>query len=272
MIKEYSLDSKVAVVTGAGRGLGRAIAVTLAEAGSDIVAASRTRRELEETSESVRKQGRSCLVIPTDVANAVQVNRLIEKAIAEFGKIDILVNNAAFASFKALMPTPGLEKLSLARVVPDLNLPLTDEEWNTTWGTNVNGVYNCIRAVVPIMVRERKGKIINIISTAAVKYTAFQGIYPATKAAVAAMTRCLANELARFNINVNAIGPGMFTTVMVEKVLSDEETRTRLVRTIPLRRLGDPREVGLLAVYLASDASNYMTGQSLFLDGGHTIV
>ena len=121
------------------------------------------------------------------------------------------------------------------------------------------------------MIRERKGKVINIISTAAVKYTAFQDIYPTTKAAVAAITRCLANKLARFNINADAIAPGMFATAMLEKLLNDEETGKQLIRTIPLRRFGDPREVGLLALYLASDASNYMTGQRLYIDGGYTV-
>jgi len=121
------------------------------------------------------------------------------------------------------------------------------------------------------MIQQKKGKIINTISTAATRYTPFQSIYPATKAAIAAITRCLAVELARFNINVNAIGPGMFKTVMLEKFFQDEEIRGRLLRTIPLRRFGEPREVGLLAVYLASEASDYMTGQSLYLDGGFTV-
>jgi len=271
MLKEYALEGKVAIVTGAGRGLGRAIALTLAEAGADVVAASRTARELEQTADGVRQQGRKCLAIPTDVTDTGQVNKLVEKTISEFTKIDILVNNAAVSFLKALVPTPGLDKLPIARIAPDLDVPLTEEEWNITWSTNVNGLFDCIRAVVPFMITERNGKIINIISTAAVKYTAFQGIYPATKAAVVAITRCLANELARFNINVNAIGPGMFPTDMLEKLLNDEETGKQLVRTIPLRRFGDPREVGLLAVYLASDASNYMTGQSLYIDGGYTV-
>lgn len=271
MLKEYSLEGKVSIVTGGGRGLGRAIALTLAEAGADIVVASRTVGELEQTAERVNQFGRKCLTIVTDVSDISQVNNLVKKTIYEFGKIDILVNDAAVLFCKALIPAPGLDKLTIARIIPDLNVPMTDDEWNTTWDTNVKGVFNCIRAIAPLMIKERKGKIINIISAASVKYVAFQGIYPATKAAIAAMTRCLANELARFNINVNAIGPGMFQTIMIGKMLDDKETRDLLLRTVPLRRFGDPREVGLLAVYLASDASNYMTGQSLFIDGGYTI-
>lgn len=267
MLNEYNLEGKVSIVTGGGRGLGRAIALTLAEAGSDIVVASRTEVELEQTAEGINQYGRRSLKILTDVSDTNQVNNLVKKTISEFGKIDILVNDAAVLFCKALIPTPGLDKLTLKKILPDLDLPITDDEWNTTWNTNVKGVFNCIKAVAPLMIKEKKGKIINIISAASVKYVAFQGIYPATKAAIAAMTRCLANELARFNINVNAIGPGMFHTIMIGKMLDDEETRKWLLRTVPLRRFGDPREVGLLAVYLASEASNYMTGQSLFLDG-----
>jgi NAD(P)-dependent dehydrogenase (short-subunit alcohol dehydrogenase family) len=245
--------------------------LTLAEAGSEIVAVSRTLEELERTANGVNQLGRKCLAISTDVSDISQVKTLVENVISELGKVDILVNNAASIFFKPLVPTPGLNKLPIARILPDLNVPITDEEWNTIWDTNVKGVFNCIRVVVPFMAKERKGKIINVISGASVKYTAFMGIYPATKAAVAAITRCLANELARFNINVNAIGPGIFPTAMMEKLLSDEETKARLLRTIPLRRFGNLREVGLLTVYLASDASAYMTGQSLYIDGGYTI-
>jgi 3-oxoacyl-[acyl-carrier protein] reductase len=121
------------------------------------------------------------------------------------------------------------------------------------------------------MIQNKKGKIINIVSTAAVKYTALQGVYPATKAAVVALSKSLANELARFNINVNCIGPGGVITAMLEKIHSNEEMSQGYLRSVPLRRFGEPREVGLLALYLASEASDYMTGQTLYLDGGYTI-
>ena len=121
------------------------------------------------------------------------------------------------------------------------------------------------------MIQKNKGKIVNIVSTAAIKYTAIQGIYPATKAAIVALTRGLANELARFNIAVNCIGPGGVLTAMLDKVYSNEEMSKTYLRSVPMRRFGEPREVGLLALYLASDASNYMTGQTLYLDGGYTV-
>ena len=271
MLKEYSLEGRTALVTGAGRGIGRAIASTLAEAGADIVAASRTTAELNETAEEVRQRGRKCIAVPTDITNVDHLQRLVDTALANFGKIDILVNNAGMGSMKMTIPIPGAEKMRIAQLIPDLNEPLTENEWNLIWNTNVKAGYDLTRLVVPHMIEKAKGKIVNIVSTAAIKYTALQGIYPATKAAIVAITRGLANELARFNITVNAIGPGGVLTAMLEKVYSNEEISKTYLRSVPMRRFGKPREVGLLALYLASDASSYMTGQTLYLDGGYTV-
>lgn len=271
MIKEFSLEGKVALVTGAGRGIGRAIASTFAEAGADIVAASRTPQELDETAEEVMMYGRRCVTVPTDINNGDQLKRLVDTAIAMFGKIDILVNNAGLDSLKLTIPVPEAENKKLAKLIPDLNKPLTDDEWNKIWNTNVKGGYDLTRRVIPSMIQNKKGKIINIVSTAAIKYTALQGVYPATKAAIVALSRSLANELARFNITVNCIGPGGVMTARLEKIRSNEEISQGYLRSVPLRRFGEPREVGLLALYLASEASDYMTGQTLYLDGGYTI-
>jgi NAD(P)-dependent dehydrogenase (short-subunit alcohol dehydrogenase family) len=271
MLKEYSIEGKTALITGAGRGLGRAIASTLAEAGADIVAASRTAAELEETASEVRKQGHKCVTMPTDITKSDQLKKLVDATLSNFGKIDILVNNAGTGNFRTLVPLPGVEKMRIAKLIPDLNEPLTDDEWNVIWNTNVKAAYDLTRLIVPHMIEKGKGKIVNIVSTAAIKYTALQGIYPATKAAIVAITRGLANELARFNINVNAIGPGGILTAMLDKVYADADISKTYLRSVPLRRFGEPREVGLLALYLVSDASNYMTGQTLYLDGGYTV-
>ncbi len=271
MLKEYNLDGKAALVTGAGRGLGREIAFALAEAGADVIITSRTKSELEQTAAGVRERNRRCLAKPVDVSRPADAQSLVEESLAQFGQIDILINNAGTAVFKALIPTPGLEKLPISRILPDIAKPMTEEEWNSSWDTNVKGAFNFIKCVVPGMIKQKKGKIITVVSTAAARYTPFQSIYPATKAALVAMTRTLAIELSRFNINVNAIGPGMFETIMLGKMLNDEDIRGRLLRTIPLRRFGRPREIGLLAVYLAAEASDYMTGQTLYIDGGYTV-
>jgi NAD(P)-dependent dehydrogenase (short-subunit alcohol dehydrogenase family) len=271
LLKEFSLDGRIALVTGAGRGIGRAIASTLAEAGADIVAASRTVAELNETVAEIHKRGRKCIPVPTDITNGDHLQNLVETTLSNFGQIDILVNNAGVGSLKMTIPVPGAEKMQIAKLIPDLNEPLTESEWNLIWNTNVKAGYDLTRLVVPHMIKKGKGKIVNIVSTAAIKYTALQGIYPATKAAIVAITRGLANELARFNITVNAIGPGGVLTAMLEKVYSNEEVSKTYLRSVPMRRFGKPREVGLLALYLASDASSYMTGQTLYLDGGYTV-
>ncbi len=271
MLKEFNLEGKVALITGAGRGIGRAIAATFAEAGADIVAVSRPSSELRETASEVEKYGRKCMILPTDIVNVDHLKKLVDTTISTFGKIDILINNAGMGTMKMTVPIPGAEKMRIAQLIPDLNEPVTDTEWNTIWNTNVKGGYDLTRLVVPYMIREKKGKIVNIVSTAAIKYTALQGLYPATKAAVVALTRGLANELARFNITVNGIGPGGVITAMLDKVYSNEEMSKTYLRSVPMGRFGEPREVGLLALYLASDASNYMTGQILYLDGGYTV-
>jgi len=271
MLKEFSLEGKVAVITGAGRGIGRAIASTFAEAGADIVAASRTDAELRETVAEVEKHGRKCIYLPTDIANINHLEKLVDTTLSTFGKIDILVNNAGMSTMKMTIPIPGAEKMRISQLVPDLNEPLSDNEWSVLWNTNVKGGYDLTRLVAPHMIKENKGKIVNIVSTAAIKYTAMQGIYPATKAAIVALTRGLANELARFNITVNCIGPGGVITAMLDKIYSNEDVSKTYLRSVPMRRFGEPREVGLLALYLASDASNYMTGQTLYLDGGYTV-
>lgn len=271
MLKEYSLEGRIALITGAGRGIGRAIATTFAEAGADIVAASRTESELKQTAAEVENLGHRCIIVPTDITDQSQLKKLVNTAISTFGKIDILVNNAAMSTMKMTIPVPGAEKMKIAKLIPDLNEPLSDSEWDLIWRTNVKSEYDLTRMVVPYMIKQNKGHIINIVSTAAIKYTALQGIYPATKAAVVAITRGLANELARFNITVNCIGPGGVMTAMLEKIYKNEEVSQGYLRTVPMRRFGEPREVGLLALYLASDASNYMTGQTLILDGGYTI-
>jgi NAD(P)-dependent dehydrogenase (short-subunit alcohol dehydrogenase family) len=271
MLEEYSLESKTALITGSGRGLGRAIALVFAEAGADIILASRTVNELEETSREVKKYGSKCLVVPTDITDSRNVLTLIDKTISTFGKLDILVNNAGVGFTKPMIVTPGLEKLRMAQIVPDYTTPATDEQWDIVWNTNVKSVMSFANAIVPMMVKAGKGKIINLSSAGAKRYIGSQGIYPAAKAAIESITRGMAIELARFNINVNAIGPGGFLTQMMDHVKADEAVNAHFLRSVPLKRYGNPREVGLLALYLASKASDYMTGQVIYIDGGLSI-
>ena len=267
MFKELSLERKVAIVTGAGRGIGRAISLTLAEAGADIVAVARTVQQIEETAEQVRQAGRKCLAIPTDVTRAEQVEQMVERTVSELGKVDIFVNNAGRFIMKPLVPMPDL-KSPLSEIIPNFDTPTSEEEWHLLMDTNVTGAFMCIKAVGTHMIRQKKGKIIIITSMDVAKAFAYHAAYSATKGALTVLARALALEWARYNININAIGPGNIRTELSEFGYANEILRERMMRDTPLRRFLQPREVGLVAVFLASEASDYITGQTIYLDGG----
>lgn len=267
-MKEFSLNGKVAIVTGAGRGIGKAIALTLAEAGADIVAAARTEREIEKTAAEVRQLGKTCLAIPTDITKASDIQQMVDGTIDKLGRVDILVNQAGRAGGrKPLVPLPDYRPV-WAKDNPDFLTPINEELWHLVMNTNLTSMFLCARAVGPHLVRQNRGKVINMSSFVGSKAYPYQLVYSTSKAAVSMFTRCLALEWARYKINVNAIGPGYVRTQMTEPILKNEAARERLLRSVPLNRFGEPREVGLLAVYLASEASDFLTGQTIYLDGG----
>ncbi len=251
---DFSLQGKVAIVTGAGRGIGKAISLALAEAGADIVAAARTKKEIEETCREVKDLGRQSLAVPTDVTKADQVDKMVEEAVSHFKRIDILVNNAGAIICKAIVSLDGAR--------------LTEEEWHKVMDTNLTSTFLCCRAVGPHMFKQKKGKVINISSNNAQKGNTDIISYNTSKAGVSMFTRCLALEWAPFNINVNAIGPGDFYTKLSAWNHEDPKLREKMMAHIPLGRVGDVGEIGLLAVYLASPTSDFITGQTLFIDGG----
>jgi NAD(P)-dependent dehydrogenase (short-subunit alcohol dehydrogenase family) len=264
---EFSIEGKVAIVTGAGRGIGKAISLVLAEAGADIVVAARTKDQIEKTAKEIDDLGQRVLAIPTDVTKADQVEHLVETTISEFGRIDILVNNAGASRPRQLIPLPGI-KLPRWQRVDDLNTSISEEEWRLVLDSNLTSTFICTKAVGPHMIQQRKGKVINISSVAAESGGAYFSSYDTSKAAVSMFTRCIALEWAPFNINVNAIGPGFFHTQMTAKEHETPDLREQMHSSVPLGRAGETREIGLLALYLASNASNYLTGQTIFLDGG----
>lgn len=245
------LAGRVAVITGASRGLGRAMALALAAAGADVAVAGRAKPDLEATADGIEGLGRRALAVPTDVTRYVEVEALIERARQELGRFDILVNNAAVARVKPL-------------------LEWTPEEWRVLVDVNLLGVFNGCRAAAPHLIAQRAGKVINLASMLARAGLPGYSIYSATKGAIVAFTRTLGVEWARHNIQVNAIAPGWFDTDMSAPAWKEDKVGERLVRDIPARRIGRPEEIGPLAVYLASAASDFMTGQTIFLDGGHT--
>ena len=274
ILKEFDLEGKVAIVTGAGRGIGKAIALTMAKAGADIVASARTAEQIEQTAAEVRQLGRRSLSIPTDVCKSDQVEKLAEAAIGQFGKIDILVANAGFNIMKPLLLVEGLVPM---RAPTRWDSNLTEQEWDTIINIDLTGVVRCARAVGPHMIKQRRGKIINIGSEAGFIGGANNTVYTVAKAAVHRFTQALALEWAPFNINVNAIAPGRFRTDVWKRPewhITDEENEASMqmiTSAIPLKRWGDVQELGLLAVFLASDASNYITGVVIPCDGGTTL-
>ena len=269
MFSEMSLQGKTAVVTGAGRGIGREIALVLAEAGADIVAAARTVSEIEATASDVRALGRQAIAVPTDVTNSSDADALVDRALEQFEKVDILVNNAGQLLILPVVPFPDL-MLKPPRVSRESSSRTGDEEWQSIINTNLNGVFYCCRAIAPHMMKRRYGKIINIGSSNGTQAFPLVAAYNASKSAVNMLTRVLALEWDPYNICVNAIGPGDYHTAMTDPTWADPDERQRHLDGIPLHRGGDLRELGVLAVYLASPASDYMTGQIMYMDGGLT--
>lgn len=267
LLREFDLAGKAAVVIGGGRGIGKGIALTLAEAGADVIVAARTAEQVKQTASEIKSLGRKGIAVSADATKAEDVDKVISAAISEWGRVDILVNSAGVGSAKPIVPLPG-HIPPWAEAVKDFFSPTSEEEWHHMLDANLTSIFLATRTAGPHMIQQSKGKIINISSMTGAKGFAYQAVYCTTKAAVSMYTRSLALEWARYNINVNAIGPGYVATDMTAMLLENETARDRLLRSVPLRRLGQTREVGLLAVYLASEASDYLTGQTIYLDGG----
>jgi NAD(P)-dependent dehydrogenase (short-subunit alcohol dehydrogenase family) len=252
-LPSFQLEGKKAVVTGAGRGIGRALAIGLAEAGADVALLSRTEEDLKETASIIRNLGKEALVLPADVTKREEVHRAITDTHAHWGKIDIVINNA------------GMNIRSKA-------LEASDEEWQTIMDTNLKSAFMVSQEAGRIMMEQGSGgKIINIASVAGQVALRTGVVYAATKAAIMQMTKVLAMEWGQYGINVNAIGPWYFKTPLTEKLLSDEAYVNDILAVTPLKRIGELPELVGPAVFLSSDAGNYVTGQTLFVDGGMTI-
>ncbi|MBI4634839.1 MAG: SDR family oxidoreductase [Candidatus Rokubacteria bacterium] len=227
------------------------MALALARAGAALVLAARSKPDLEETARLVAGGGGRAVVVPTDVSSYPEVEALMQRAVAALGRLDIVVNYSG-----------------VARVVPLADA--TPEDWRYMLDVNLTGVFNGCRAAAPHLIPRRAGKVINVASVLAAVGLPGYALYAATKGGVIALTRALGVEWARHGIQVNAIAPGWFVTDMNEAAFADPGIRERLTRDIPARRTGHAEEIGPLAVYLASAASDFMTGQTIFLDGGHS--
>lgn len=249
------LDGRVALVTGGGRGLGLAMALALAHAGADIALAARTKDELEQAAELIRALERRALVLPTDVSDVEAVRQMVTGAAEHLGRLDILVNAAA---------------INYRRPADSF----TTEDYDQLMNINVKGAFFACQQAARVMRKQNegrgKGKIINVSSIAAEVVVPNVALYAISKGGVRQMTRALAVELAKDNICVNAIAPGRFWTQMTDKVFSVPELYESAVSVIPMGRPGVPEELAGATVLLASDASDYITGQTITIDGGWT--
>jgi 3-oxoacyl-[acyl-carrier protein] reductase len=243
----FSLTNKVALVTGASQGIGRATSIYLAEAGAKIAAAARSTDKLESLVAEIEAVGGTAFAVSMDVADAAQVKSGFQQALAKFGRLDILVNNAAITR-------------------DTLALRMKLEDWEAVLRTNLTGAHLCIQQALGAMLKQRSGRIINLSSVVAETGNAGQANYVASKAGLIGLTRAIAVEVASRNITVNAIAPGLIQTPMTD-VLS-QELKDKLKSLIPLGRFGTDREIAAAIGFLASDEAAYITGQVLDVNGG----
>lgn len=241
------LKDKVALITGGARGIGRAIGIIFAKEGADIVVADVNQETAQQTVSEIEALGRKALALEMDVTNFDKVEEGINKILDKMGKVDILVNNAGITKDNLLL------RMSVA-------------DWDAVINVNLKGTFNCIKAVTKPMIKQRSGKIISIASIIGLMGNPGQANYAASKAGIIALTKTVAKELASRNINANAVAPGFIQTAMTDKL--PEDIKKKMLEAIPLAKLGTPEDVANVCLFLASEESGYITGQTITIDGG----
>jgi NAD(P)-dependent dehydrogenase (short-subunit alcohol dehydrogenase family) len=251
--KTFDLSGKVALITGASRGIGEAIALAYAQAGAKVVLASRKQADLDNVAQRIREAGGEVLAMAAHTGDQAAITAVVEKAIAKYGKIDVVVNNAA--------------------TNPHFGPILTAEEshWDKILDVNVKGYFRVVQACVEGMQVHGGGKIINMASVAGLEPQPMMGVYSVSKAAVLMLTKVLAAELAQFNIQVNAIAPGFVKTKFSAALWQNPQVHEAVLKSIPQKRMAEPQEIAGMAVYLASPASSFVTGSIFSIDGGQLI-
>ena len=245
----FSLGGKTALVTGGGTGIGQGMAIALAQGGADVIVASRNPSHLKDTISQIEILGRKCLGLSVDVRDVSQIYGMVEKSLEVFGKIDILVANA------------GVNRRILA-------VDVSEEDWHYIVDTNLKGAFFTCQAVAKQMIPRKKGKIITIGSLTAFMGYPKVGPYAACRGGIVQLTKVMAVEWAPYNINVNTVSPGWYNTPLTAAVFEDPNWVKRTSHRIPLGRTGTPEDLAGIVVFLASDASDYVTGEMIFVDGG----
>jgi 3-oxoacyl-[acyl-carrier protein] reductase len=245
--KGLSLTDKVALVTGAAQGIGKAVALLLARNGADLIVSDINLEKAEETAKEIQAIGRRAVAIKVDVASLGDVEQMVEAVLEHFGHIDILINNAGITRDRLI-------------------LRMTEEDWDAVLNINLKGTFHCTKVVIRHMSKQRNGRIVNIASVVGEMGNAGQANYSASKAGVIGFTKTIAREFAQRGINVNAIAPGYIETPMTEAL--PEKAKEELKRIIPMERLGRPEDVAEAVLFLVSEASSYITGHVLNVNGG----
>jgi 3-oxoacyl-[acyl-carrier protein] reductase len=248
------LKDKIAIVTGSSRGVGRAVAEAYGESGANVVVNyTSNQKAADEVVKNIQDMGRKAIAVKADVAQKADVERLVQTAIDEFGTIDILVNNAGFTR-------------------PSMMLKMTEEEWDQVIDIHLKGAFLCSQAAGRHMKEQKSGKIINVMSVAGLVGTVGQINYSAAKGGILSMTKSIARELARYNICANVICLGIVATDMSEKIRTDEKLKEIYMNRILLKRFGEAKDIAPAFVFLASEGSDYITGQLLSVDGGYGMI
>jgi len=247
----FDLSGKIALVTGGSKGLGRTIASALARAGADLAVVSRTQADLDVVADELRALGRRALAVRADITSENSVRAMVEQVVQQFGQVDVLVNNAGVGDTVSVVDMDA-------------------RHWDHVMSVNLRGPMLCCKHIGPHMIARRAGKVINIASVMSTKVSRQMSAYAASKAGLVQFTRTLALEWIRYNVQVNALCPGYFLTDMNAEFFASERGK-QFIADLPARRLGESRELEGAAVFLASDATSYITGATLYVDGGHSL-
>lgn len=247
---KFDLTGKSAIVTGGGKGIGRAIALGLAASGASVVVAARTKQEIDSVADEITKSGGKAIAVPADLTVNEQLENLVSAAVSSFGSIDILVNNAARSFIRSL-------------------LDMREDGWDKVFDTNVKSVWLLSRIAARHMMEKKSGSIINITTVGAERTEPGMGAYNTSKAALKMLTRCMAREWAEYGIRVNAVGPAITRTEFSKPIWSNPDIAKKMIAGIPMGRLAEPEEIVGAVLFLASGAAGFVTGQSIYVDGGN---